>query len=59
MLHEKIRNTSAMLGELAGKLNDADYDVLRLARLNLQALAESVATLEANCTPLEAAGEEA
>lgn len=59
MLHEKILNTSAMLGELGGRLNDADYDVLRLARMNLQALAESVATLEAHFVPQEAVGEEA
>lgn len=58
MLHEKIRNTSAQLGELAGKLSEEDYKVVRLARINLAALADCVASLEANlCLPQDAAEE--
>lgn len=59
MLHEKIRNVSAQLGELAGKLTDEDYQVIRLARLNLTALADCVGTLEAHFCPAEDAAEEA
>lgn len=51
MLHEKIRNTSAQLGELAGRLAEEDYEVVRMARINLQALADCVATLEAHFCP--------
>lgn len=51
MLHEKIRNTSAQLGELAGRLSEEDYEVVRMARINLQALADCVATLEAHFCP--------
>ena len=58
MLHEKIRNISAQLGELAGKLPEEEYQVIRLARLNLTALADCVGTLEAHFCPQDA-GEEA
>ena len=46
MLHEKIRNISAQLGELAGRLPEEDYEIVRLARINLEAVAESAAALE-------------
>lgn len=52
MLHEKIRNISARLGELSGRLSEEDYQLIRLARANLADLADSVATLEAHvCLP--------
>lgn len=57
MLHEKIRNTSAQLGELAGRLSEEDYEVIRMARINLEAVAESAAALEAYYRPEETAEE--
>ncbi len=59
MLHEKIRNTSAQLGELAGRLSEEDYEVIRMARINLSALADCVCTLEAHFCPPQETAEEA
>lgn len=53
MLHEKIRNISARLGELAGRLPEEDCEIIRLARLNLEDVAESAAALEAYYRPQE------
>lgn len=58
MLHEKIRNISAQLGELAGRLQEEDYEVIRMARINLSALADCVGTLEAHFCPPQDAAEE-
>lgn len=55
MLHEKIRNISARLGELAGRLPEEDYEIIRLARLNLEDAAESAAALEGYYGPQNAA----
>ena len=57
MLHEKIRNISAQLGELAGKLPEQDYEIIRMARVNLEAVAESAAALETYYRPQETAEE--
>lgn len=59
MLHEKIRNISAQLGVLAGRLHEEDYEVIRMARINLSALADCVGTLEAHFCPPQDAAEEA
>ena len=57
MLHEKIRSISARLGELAGRLPEQDYEIIRMARINLEAAAESAAALEAYYRPQETAEE--
>lgn len=57
MLHEKIRNISARLDEVAGPLPELDYEIIRLARINLEEVAEMVAALEGYYGPQDAAEE--
>lgn len=46
MLSEDLKNVSAELGQLAGKVSPSDWDFLRIVKYNLETIASGVQELE-------------
>ena len=55
MLCEDIRTHAGRLGELAGRLPQEDWELVRTAKNNLLALADCVEQIERHFVPAEAA----
>lgn len=51
MIHEELRDLHMQLGVFADRVSATDWDILRLVRRNMLALAERVEALEGGVAP--------
>lgn len=49
MFSDEIKSVMAALGVLAGKIGEEEWELVRMARRNLEEVANRVQTLESEC----------